>query len=193
MSQPGRSATARILGEVAVASALLGGLLALGWVALAPDIYAEVTEAGWRLSRAQQRQQFGIEAWFGLLAGLAGSAAGVVLFRRHRHHPVTVQLALVVCGVGGSVLGWQLGRRLGPGDLDERAAAAAVGSQLDVPLEIHAYGMLLVWPVIAAIAAVSVAALLDDHGPWRRPAVAGSAHPRDPGRRRGREPDQVSW
>ena len=87
-------------------------------------------------------------AWF----VVAGLVAGLVWWRLVDSLAMVV---LVVLGGGlAAFLASQLGRWLGPGSAQEALRDKANGAHAPMPLEVHASGVLLVWPAAAALGAL---------------------------------------
>jgi len=159
----------RLTGRLVVETVLLTGVLALlaaiAWQWLAPEVYAEASESGFRVSIFEARREFGIEAWFAIVTGVAGVLAGVILMLRHRVEAVAVQVALAISGVLGAVLTWQVGRAIGPGAVADQARAAESGDLLEMPLDLVSYALCVVWPIAAVIAGAAVVAMRHRDGP----------------------------
>jgi hypothetical protein len=118
--------------------------------------------------------QFGADAWFAVISGIAGVLIALVLFTRHRHRPVATVCALAAAGLVGSAVAWRLGVLIGRDPVTGALQDMADGTRLDLPLDLRASGVLLAWP-IASVATVVVMSLLgDDQSRGRPTSQAGN-------------------
>ncbi len=122
------------------------------WAALSPSETLEVRDDGVYLLLAQGEGRIGSQLVFAGIGVAVGLLAAVRCWRRARF-PIPMTAALTVGGLLAALVAWQVGLLLGPADIDPEAA---VGSLLDAPLVIDAYGVLLA----AALGAVGTWALL---------------------------------
>ena len=129
------------------------------WAALSPSDTLEVRDDGVYLVAVQGEGRIGSQMVFAGIGIAVGLVAAVRCWRRARL-PIPMTAALTVGGLLCALVAWQVGLLLGPADIDPDAA---VGSLLDAPLVIDAYGVLLA----AALGAVGTWALLlflaEDH------------------------------
>ena len=110
------------------------------------------------------------DGWFAICAVLVGVLAAVlVAFLVHRR--LAGLAGLAVGGVLGSVLAWQIGALLGPPSVEASVAAARVGARFDGPLDLSALGVLLAWPMAAAVAYFAVVAGLEAPSHQETPQV----------------------
>ncbi|WP_309235361.1 DUF2567 domain-containing protein [Streptomyces sp. TRM64462] len=158
---------------VLLAVAVSGVLLGLLWLWLAPRIPLVSDGTSVLLKDSESEGAIGADGVFVLLALAFGavSAAAVFLFRRQGG--VAVVLGLALGGLLGAVIGWGTGTLLGPThDVVAHAKAVGEGVTFDAPLELHAYGALLAWPVAAMVVHLALTALLTvrdpdpDPEPW---------------------------
>lgn len=122
------------------------------WAALSPSETLEVRADGVYLLLAQGEGRIGSQLVFAGIGVAVGLLAAVRCWRRARF-PIPMTAALTVGGLLAALVAWQVGLLLGPADID---ADAPVGSLLDAPLVIDAYGVLLA----VALGAVGTWALL---------------------------------
>ncbi|MEU5163657.1 hypothetical protein AB0G74_29160 [Streptomyces sp. NPDC020875] len=137
---------------VLVAVTVLGVVLGLLWLWLAPRIPLISDGKAVFLENSEGEAAIGADGTFALLGLAFGaiSAAGVFLYRRRGG--VLLVVALALGGLLGSVLAWRFGLWFGP--LDDVAAAArkaGPGVAFDGPLELRSYGALLTWPLAAMV------------------------------------------
>ncbi|PBC71934.1 hypothetical protein BX265_6549 [Streptomyces sp. TLI_235] len=180
---------------IAVAGALLGVVLGLLWLWLAPQVGLVVKGEQLLYADPEGEQRAGADSVFALLglgAGLA-TALTAFLFTRRRGGGVAVAVGLAVGGLAGSVIGWQLGMRLGPtSDLVAHARQVGDGGRFSAPLELGAHGALLVWPMTAMVMLLVLSAAFGKREedpppywaspqPWARPqdGHAHDGHPQE--------------
>lgn len=156
-----RRASRPIIVEVVIVTGVLVALATYGWHVVSPDVFAEATEGGMRLSTAESRRLFGIEVSFGVVTAAAGVIAGAWLMTRHRREAVLVQVLLAGTGIVGAVLVWLVGRGTGPGDPAVHGRSAAPGTMLEMPLDVESYAMFAIWPIAAVVAGAVVIAIRD--------------------------------
>ncbi|MFJ5231703.1 hypothetical protein ACIQBJ_17635 [Kitasatospora sp. NPDC088391] len=162
----------RIGAVITVVGAVLGGVLGLLWLWLAPRIGYQVS--GNRiLYRDPEGEELigavGVFSTLGLAFGLA-TALAAFLWTRSRGGGIAVAVGLALGGLLGSLGAWQLGVRLGPtSDLRAHALAVGDGGRFDGPLELSAHGALLVWPMTAMIALLALSATFGKREPDRPP------------------------
>jgi hypothetical protein len=154
---------------VAALSALLGVVVGVAWDRLAPHLEATVTSDGRLTGSATSPQAyFGAETWFlGLTvaAGILCALLAFVLLGTRTGSSLGTLLGLVLGGLAGALLAWAVGRSLAPATLT--AHGAVPGSNLRQRVDLHAYGVLLGWPVAAAVVHVALTAGFGVHEPDR--------------------------
>lgn len=141
---------------------LLGVAVGVVWWLVAPEVHATVSGGQPSIDQVESTRWFDIDAWLGVLGGAAGFGFGIVTFLRWRGRPVLVAVLNVVAGLAGSAVAWQVGRLLGPGPVPPDLPD---GSRVALPMDLHAYGMFLIWPIAGVVAILLVNALLDDRTP----------------------------
>lgn len=175
----------RVLVLAVAAALVLGPVCGAAWWLLAPDVLVQVGEAGASLRSVQAQRLFAVDAVFVLVTAGAGLLTGTVLAPRSLVRPGALLTGLVVGGLAGSVLAWQVGMLLGPGPVEPRVAAAGVGDMVPLPLGLEAYGALLAWPIAAVATVLVVVAIMPPDPAPPDPAAtgAGSSAPVSPGER----------
>ncbi|WP_405013796.1 hypothetical protein [Kitasatospora sp. NBC_01539] len=188
-------------GLTAAACALLGVVLGLLWLWLAPRVGLIVKGDQLLYADPEGEQRAGADSVFALLALGAGllTALAAFLLTRRRGGGIAVAVGLAVGGLAGSVAGWQLGMRLGPtSDLVAHARAAGEGGHFSAPLELGAHGALLVWPMTSMVLLLALSAAFgkreEDPPPyWASPQPWAGPVPQDapqqPGLPPGTHPD----
>lgn len=157
----------RVAAEIVAASVLLGALMGVLWWKLAPEVTVEIRADGAALYLEQSRKLFDREAVFAMLGAGAAVVPTITFALRHRRRPVTVLVALVAGGIVGSLVAVGVGRMLGPESIDPYTSGP-VGSFVPMPLELDAWGVLLVWPLVAAALVAVLALVRDDRSAWGR-------------------------
>ncbi len=151
---------------VLLAVAVAGFALGLLWVWLAPRVPLVSDGTAVLLADSEGENAVGADGVF-LLLGLAfGAVSALAVFLLRRGGGVAVVVGLALGGVLGSVLGWGTGTLLGPThDVVARARTVGEGVTFDAPLELHAYGVLLAWPVAAMAVHLALTALFGPRDP----------------------------
>ncbi|WP_354639607.1 hypothetical protein [Kitasatospora camelliae] len=146
---------------IAVAGAVLGVVLGLLWLWIAPRVMFEVKGDRILYADPEGEQRVGADGVFALLGLGAGVLTALVAFllTRRRGGGIAVAAGLAVGGLAGSVIGWQLGTRLGPtSDLVAHARQLGEGGHFSAPLQLGAQGALLVWPMTAMVVLLALSA-----------------------------------
>jgi hypothetical protein len=131
-----------------LACVLLGVVVGLVWERLAPT--PTVQRSGDLLvSRAVPELYAAQDGVFALLAVAAGLLTGVVLVAQHSGARLAVALSALAGGALGSLTAWRVGAFLGPPPVAVQAAAEPE-SALRAPLDLHALGVLALWPATTA-------------------------------------------
>ncbi|MFH0244793.1 hypothetical protein ACGRHY_20765 [Streptomyces sp. HK10] len=135
---------------VAVAVAVLGVALGLLWLWLAPRVPLISDGTAVYLKDSEGEETVGADGTFVLLALGVGALSGATVFLARRRGGAGVVIGLAAGALAGSLLAWWLGVQLGPDqDVVARARVVGEGRVFDAPLELHAKGALLAWPLAA--------------------------------------------
>jgi hypothetical protein len=148
------SAARRAVAETVLVSVAVGLVAGVVWWLVAPEVTVGVRDGQTVLIASEAHGLFGVDVSFGIVGAAAGFLLGAAMLTRHREHPTAVLAGLVLGGVVGSVVAWQVGFALGPGPLGERTGGAADGVTLTIPLDLAATGVLLFWPITAVVASL---------------------------------------
>jgi len=118
---------------------------------------------------------FGIDGRFAVIAVVLGVVCGVVAYLlAGRFEAITLAVSVVLGGVLGSLLAWQVGNRSGRAALETAFHKATDGASLTGPPDLQARGVLLIWPLVAAIMFVILEALdVANRAPEKRSGPAG--------------------
>jgi len=152
--EPGLQVRREVLEAVvcALAVTVLGVLLGLLWVWLAPRVPLYSDGKAVFLKDPEGEEAIGTDGTFILLALAAGAVTGAAVFLARRRGGVGVVTGMALGGLLASVVAWRTGIMLGPAtDVVESAKAAGVGATFDGPLELNAKGALLAWPFAAIL------------------------------------------
>jgi len=165
------------------AGAVLGVVLGLLWVWLAPRVGFQVEGDRILYLDPEGEERAGADGVFALLGLGAGVLSALVAFlvTRARGGGVATAIGLAVGGLIGSVIGWQLGMRLGPtGDIKAHALQVGEGGRFDAPIELGAHGALLVWPMTAMVVLLALSAAFGKREQDPPPYWAGPQWPTPP-------------
>ncbi|WP_079171064.1 hypothetical protein [Streptomyces sp. CC53] len=151
---------------VLLAVAVPGILLGLLWLWLAPRIPLVSDGSAVLLKETEGEGAVGADGTFVLLAVAFGAVSAAVVYLLRREGGVSVVVGLALGGLLGSVLGWGTGTLLGPThDVVAHAKEVGEGVTFDAPLELRAFGALLVWPVAAMFVHLALTALFAPREP----------------------------
>ncbi|NNG89849.1 hypothetical protein DEH18_08955 [Streptomyces sp. NHF165] len=158
---------------VAVAVTVLGVLLGLLWLWLAPRVPLYTDGRAVYLKDPEGEESIGADGTFALLGVVFGVVTGLILFLVRRRGGVGLVAGLAVGGLLGSVLAWRLGVWLGPEtDLVAAARAAGRNATFDAPLKLAAKGVLLAWPFAGLLVHLIATALFGPRDEVRAVAPA---------------------
>jgi hypothetical protein len=133
----------------AAAMAAVGPLLGLLWAATAPKLDVAAVLGG---SSAELDVQSGVDAYFGLIAAVAGVVGGVLAFWRGADAGWPVPAGLAVGGLAGAALAGQVGHMVRSPQLLEALPSVASSNDVVVGLvdmRVRSGGLYLVYPVTA--------------------------------------------
>ncbi|GLW70699.1 hypothetical protein Kpho02_29980 [Kitasatospora phosalacinea] len=172
----------RIGAVVTAAGAVLGVVLGLLWLWLAPRVGYAVQDNHILYRDPEGEELIGAVGVFSLLGLGLGvlTSLGAFLWTRARGGGIAVAVGLAAGGLLGSVIAWQLGTHLGATpDLRAHALSVGNGGTFDGPLELTAKGALMVWPMTAMIVLLFLSAAFGKREPDRPPywATPGPAAP----------------
>ncbi len=152
--------------------AALGLLAGWVWARWAEPAGYVVTSHGAVMGELQAGQRFGVDADYSALAGAGGLLAGSLLGWRQGRlgwvQPVVVALAAGLA----AVIAWRLGVTLGPPPPAQALKGAQLGDLVPEELDVHAKGLLLLWPIAALVGSLASAAAHRPASPPEEP-VAG--------------------
>ncbi|MCT2594321.1 ABC transporter permease [Streptomyces sp. N2-109] len=150
----------------ALALTLLGVVLGLLWLWLAPRVPMISDGRAVYLLNAEGEEAIGAEGTFVLLSLAAGALAGVVAFLFRRRGGVGLVIGLAAGAFVGALLAWRLGVWLGPAsDLAAHAREVGKGKEFDGPLKLDAKGTLLAYPFAALLVHLLATAIFGEADP----------------------------
>ena len=140
-----------------------GVLLGVAWEHLWSPTEGRVVRHEWfvvddqlRYDLDGLRNEFAGTALFVSLSLVAGAVLGALSALLLAREELRTLVAVVVGSVSASVLMWQVGTRLGPGDPEVLARTATRGTILPDDLELGSLGALVTLPLAACLALVVV-------------------------------------
>ncbi|MDH6132597.1 hypothetical protein P3T37_001982 [Kitasatospora sp. MAA4] len=151
----------KIGAPVAVACALLGLVMGLLWVWIAPEVPLVVHGQQVLYVDPEGEQRAGADSVFALLGAGIGivTAVAAFLLTRRRGGGIAVAVGLAVGGLAGSVVAWKLGVTLGPTtDVVGHARQVGDGHGFNEALVLGAKGALLVWSMSAMVVLLGLSA-----------------------------------
>lgn len=136
-----------ILGAFVVAGVGSG----LAWPHLVPQVQMVMTDIGpFPVSEAEAGQLMAMDGSYAALAGILGLLLGTTLFTIFQRRGPAVVVALAIGAGLAAALALTVGSYLSGGELVLAwQPHAEVGTQLNAPLGLHAYGVMLIWPIAA--------------------------------------------
>ncbi|GAA2148288.1 hypothetical protein GCM10009760_40120 [Kitasatospora kazusensis] len=160
-------------GLITAAGALLGLLVGVLWLHLAPRVMLVAGTDAIRYVDPEGEQRAGADTVFALLGLGAGLLTALVAFllTRRRGGGISVAVGLAAGGLAGSAIAWKLGMRLGPStNVLADAKRAGQGVDFSAAIELGARGALLVWPITAMVVLLALSAAFgkreDDPPPY---------------------------
>ncbi len=149
--------------------------LATRWIGLALAVGVVAGLVWWRVSprvpllarggdlfpqEFQPRGYIAADAIFALITVGCGVVLTLAGLSRLRDRPLALVWSGAIGGLGGAGLAALVGTRLGSVDLVGYAASAPDGTVIDGPLQIHVFGVLVLWAIVA-VGMVAAAELWD--------------------------------
>lgn len=173
---------------ITVVGAVLGVLLGLLWLWLAPRVMLQVCGGQLCYVDPEGEQRAGADSIFALLGLGLGALTALVAFllTRRRGGGIAVAVGLAAGGVVGSLIGWRLGRALGPTRaLIAHAEHVGEGGRFSASIELGSYGALLVWPITAMVVLLALSAAFGKREPdlppyWISPPPEPQDGPAEP-------------
>jgi hypothetical protein len=150
--EPSRLKAALVVVVVFVVAGVASGL---AWPHLVPQVQMVMTDLGpFPVSEAEAGQLMAMDGTYAGLAGILGLLLGTTLFMIFQRRGPAIVGAIAVGAGLAAALALTVGSFSSAGELVLAwQPHAEVGTELAAPLGLHAYGVMLIWP-IAAIAPI---------------------------------------
>ena len=170
---------ARVLPWIAILTGLsivVGALGGVFWAAVVklpaylvgPDGSGTMTERG-------LTEIVSGDAWYVIVGVLIGVGLGLVAWRWFRPLGWPTPLLAIAAGLVAGLVCWQVGQLVGPGNFNDRLAAASPGDLVRMSLELHSWSALAVWAFAAVTPVLLISSLgPDDEEHHRKPRVKRS-------------------
>jgi len=170
-----RAGSADVIRAVAVTFSLYLALgCAAGWLwslTAEPALYL-VTGNNAVMDEVQAGREFGPDVVYSLIAVIAGVASGTLLGRMYAGLGWVLPVATALAAGMSALVAWRLGVALGPPDPLGLLRDAQAGDTLPARLDVHARGLLLLWPIAALIGLIASIATTPAH-PVRHDRLPG--------------------
>ncbi|HEY6738919.1 MAG TPA: hypothetical protein VI076_08720 [Actinopolymorphaceae bacterium] len=166
-SRAGRRRAVLVIVTVLGSLGLIAGLV---WPHVVPRVDMIMTSVGpYPVSEAEAASLMAMDGWYAVFAGIGGVLAGAVLGGLYLRHGLTTLFALLGGSILAAVLALVVGSVSESGELllawDPRVPA---DTEITAPLMLHAYGVLLVWPIATLAPLLPLAWLGWEDGDHRR-------------------------
>lgn len=141
-----------------VVLAILGAGVGAVWPAISPHVAVVITADGPNWQPNGGDEFFAGEGAFALIGIVVGLLSGIaVWFAVRRWRGPVLLAALVVGGLAGALVAWQVGRNVGLAAYQDLLRSTDVGREFNRPVEVRSKGILLLQPVAAAVTYVWLA------------------------------------
>jgi len=162
VDEPGvsRAERVRVSAVTLAVFAVLGCLAGWLWSAWTDPALFLVTEGNAVMGELEAGRQFGADVVYSAIAVVAGLLAGSVLGWRYSRVGWLLPIVVALAAAGAALVAWQLGVALGPPDPGTALREAAVGAFVPERLDVHARGLLLLWPIAALTGLISSVAAI---------------------------------
>lgn len=148
-----------ILGGLAIVVGALGGVF---WAAVVRlPAYLVGADGSGSMTERGLTEIVGGDAWFVITGVLIGVGLGLVAWKWFHRLGWPTPLLAIGAGLVSGLVCWQVGQLVGPGNFNDRLAAASPGDLVSMSLELHSWSALAVW----AFAAVTPVLLISSLGP----------------------------
>lgn len=146
-----------LLGRAVLVPVLLGAPAGLVWSAVAPRPKLLLTSDSPVYANPEPQAPIAADGWFAVITAVTAVLCGVLVFlvtRRRlydRAHEVASLLGLALGGLGGSMVAWGTGWAVAFATYRERIRTHAAGTEVMGNLQLHAPGVIVVWPLLAVV------------------------------------------
>ena len=156
---------ARVLPWIAILvglSIVVGALGGVFWAAVVKlPAYLVAADGSGTMTERGLTEIVSGDAWFVIVGVLIGIGLGLVSWKWFRPLGWPTPLLAIGAGFIAGLVCWQVGQLVGPGNFNDRLAAASPGDLVRMSLELHSWSALAVW----AFAAVTPVLLISSLGP----------------------------
>jgi hypothetical protein len=166
---------------VLIGTAVLGLLLGLLWVWLAPRVPLTSDSTAVLLKDVEGEESIGADGTFVLLALAFGLVSALVVFLLRRRGGIPLVFGLALGGLLGGFVAWKFGAWLGPTtNVVAHAKQVGKGVTFDAPLQLNTKEALLAWPVAAMVVHLGLTALFGHRDPEPAPWTEDNSGEWDP-------------
>lgn len=157
------------LGMLAVLAVVVGALAAVFWsrVVVLPS-YTIMANGRAVVSERALTEFVSADAWYVICGALVGVGLGIVTWKWFKPLGWPTAVLAAVSGLLAGMVCWKLGELLGPGDFNDRIAAANPGDTVPIALSLRSWSAPAVW-AFAAVTPVLLAASLGPEDASERP------------------------
>jgi hypothetical protein len=175
--EPSRVKAVLVIVGVFVLAGVVSGLV---WPHLVPQVQMVMTDLGpFPVDETEAGQLMVMDGTYAGLAGVLGLVLGTTLFMIFQRRGPAIVIALAVGAGLAAALALTVGSFSSGGELVLAwQPRAEVGTQLDAPLGLHAYGVMLIWP-IASLAPIVPLVWLTWRERWGAERVVHTSHRTD--------------
>lgn len=132
---------------------LLGIPIGLLWTVVAPRTAYVIVGGKPYLGDPEAQTWIAADGWFAVLTGVAGLLCGLLAYvLAGRFREMGLLVALAVGGAGASVAAWRLGHGVGLSAFRHVLHAGHDGATAKAALDLHASGVVIMWPLLALVA-----------------------------------------
>jgi hypothetical protein len=143
----------RIGALATLAVTLLGVPVGLLWAALAPRTTYLVAAGKAFLGDPEGQTLIAADGWFAVLAAAAGVCCAIAAYvLAGRLGEMGLLAAAAAGGIAASVVAWRIGHLIGLSTYQHLVRTGRDGVAVRAPLELHAVGVILIWPLAAVVA-----------------------------------------
>lgn len=157
------------LGVLALLAVVVGALTAVFWSRVVDLPSYTILRNGRAVVSERALTEFvSADAWFVVCGALVGLGLGIVTWRWFKPLGWPTAVLAAATGLLSGIVCWKLGELLGPGDFNDRIAAANPGDLVPISLTLRSWSAPAVW-AFAAVTPVLLAASLGPEDAAERP------------------------
>jgi hypothetical protein len=135
--------------------ALLGAFSGLLWAVVSPGVRYYVV--GGKISietlvDLETTRLIGVDGRFALIGFVAGVLCGIAAYLAGgRGHDLALVAGLAIGGTLATLIAWRVGHQIGLGAFQHAVRTGKDGAIVTAPAELHALGVLVIWPLLAVV------------------------------------------